>query len=98
MVDRSELKLSPSRYYTVEEVAKMLGYSRGTVKSYINLGYLKAAMIGHLWIVGCADLKKFLEQGTAGIARRRREKIIAGHSMGSPTGQPKHPGKSPNGE
>jgi excisionase family DNA binding protein len=49
------------RYYTLEEIAKMLKVHRETIRRYIRKGDLKAARIGKEYRIREYDLNRFYE-------------------------------------
>lgn len=50
------------KFYTVEEVAKMLKVSHMTIRREIERGNLKAAKVGHVWRITEEELKRYLNR------------------------------------
>ena len=48
------------KFYTVEEIAKMLKVSHMTIRREIERGNLKAAKVGHVWRITEEELKSYL--------------------------------------
>ena len=67
----NSIGIKPNQYYTLAEVAELLKCTPESVRRYIRFGYLKAARVGLRWIISWAELKRFLERGTAGISKAR---------------------------
>jgi len=56
------------KYYTVEQIAEMIGMHPKTIQRYIREGRLRAQKIGKAWRVTGHDLSTFIE-GTDGVAK-----------------------------
>ena len=64
------------KYYTVEQISKMLGIHPKTVQRYIREGRLRAAKIGKSWRVTGHDLSLFTEsEGAAAPAEKAGTEI-----------------------
>ncbi len=50
------------KFYTIEEVADLLGYHTETIRRYILSGNLKAYKTGKDWRIEESDLREFLEE------------------------------------
>ena len=56
------MKAPEAPFYTVEQIAKMLGKKESTVKRYVRKGVLKGKWIGRVWVM---PVKKFEEEISA---------------------------------
>ena len=50
------------KFYTIEEVAKMLKVSHMTIRREIERGNLKAGKVGHVWRITEEELKRYLNR------------------------------------
>ena len=48
------------KYYSVEDVAEILGFKEKTVREWLRTGKLKGKKIGRLWRVKESDLEEFI--------------------------------------
>ena len=57
------VSLSERKFYTVEELVKMLKISDFTIREYLKAGKLKGRKIAHRWLISKEELKDFIEKG-----------------------------------
>jgi len=55
------IKLGKKRYYSVEELSKVLPLTKLTIRAYLRKGRIKGQKIGKLWFVPKNNLEQFLE-------------------------------------
>ena len=55
------------KFYSLTEIAKMLGITRQTALNWVQRGWLRAGKFGRVWRVSEDDLKKFIEKAYANV-------------------------------
>jgi len=50
------------RFYSIEEVAKILNVSDGAVRKWLKAGALKGIKLGRIWRIRESDFDKFLRE------------------------------------
>jgi len=53
------------RFYSIEEVAKILNVSDGAVRKWLKARALKGIKLGRIWRIRESDFDKFLKKGKA---------------------------------
>ncbi len=51
------------QYYSITEVATILGMARVTVYNWVTTGKLKGVKFGKNWRISETELKRFIERG-----------------------------------
>ena len=72
MIKLSWMNTSASKFYTVEEVAKLLKVHPNTVRGWIRQGKLKAFKANTLTRVKAVDLEKFIKP----VEEARKEILV----------------------
>lgn len=69
-----------SKFYTIDQVAEILGMHHKTIRKFIADGALEASKIGKQWRISDKDLNAFMEKDTEGSndsAEEDKEVMIA---------------------
>lgn len=54
--------MEDERFYSIEEVAKILNVSDGAVRKWLKAGALKGIKLGRIWRIRESDFDKFLRE------------------------------------
>jgi len=60
------------RFYSIEEVAKILKVSDGAVRKWLKAGALKGIKLGRIWRIRESDFDKFLKERESAGAKEKR--------------------------
>ncbi len=66
--------MEDERFYSIEDIAKILNVSDGAVRKWLKAGALKGIKLGRIWRIREGDLGRFLrerENPTTGENRKR---------------------------
>ena len=66
--------MEDERFYSIEDIAKILNVSDGAVRKWLKAGALKGIKLGRIWRIRESDLDRFLrerENPTTGENRKR---------------------------
>lgn len=56
------MDVEDERFYSIEEVAKILNVSDGAVRKWLKAGALKGIKLGRIWRIRESDFDKFLKE------------------------------------
>lgn len=56
------MDVEDERFYSIEEVAKILNVSDGAVRKWLKAGALKGIKLGRIWRIRESDFDKFLRE------------------------------------
>lgn len=51
------------QYYSLAEVATILGVTRRSIYNYLEAGKIKAIKVGRVWRVNASDLQEIMQNG-----------------------------------
>ncbi len=51
------------QYYSLAEVATILGVTRRSIYNYLEAGKIKAIKVGRVWRVNATDLQEIMQNG-----------------------------------
>jgi excisionase family DNA binding protein len=66
------------KLYTVEDIAKMTGFTSRTIRNYLKDGSLQGSKIGGQWRFTMENIKKLFNNGILliDISRKNRQRIL----------------------
>ncbi len=54
--------MEDERFYSIEDIAKILNVSDGAVRKWLKAGALKGIKLGRIWRIRESDFDKFLKE------------------------------------
>jgi len=60
------------RFYSIEEVAKILNVTDGAVRKWLKAGALKGIKLGRIWRIRESDFDKFLRERESTWEKEKR--------------------------
>jgi len=60
------------RFYSIEDIAKILNVSDGAVRKWLKAGALKGIKLGRIWRIRGSDFDKFLKERESTGGKEKR--------------------------